>query len=453
MTPPATSRSPRRVAVGHVAILLPLFAAVIAARLPVRDNSYLWHVRAGTLQIERGEVLTTDPFSFTAMGRPWRTQSWLADLLYGWADNLWSLETVTPLVLTGAIVLVGAIGLRVYRTVPAPLPAAIGTIWVMWLTIGYFTPRPVLFSLALLAVFLVAADDQRLRWALPLVMWLWAAVHGGFIVGLGYLVLDGLRRRDRSRFVDIGAATAVTFLTAHGWGTWQVVLKFLRSGDELDLIVEWLTPDLFSIEHFPFALAVVALVVGAVNGKIVKRDLWVVLPFLLFAFTANRAVPVAALVLAPWFVGGLARAQRPATTVSARQSAFNAGVVAAVLVVPWIVPLDSGLDQELFAVEAVNRLAPGRAFHDDAVGGYLIYQKWPDRLVYIDDRAELYEEDFTDFVNARGAAPGWEQVFERYDLSQALLKVSDPLGEVLAAAGWSETYRDERFVLLVEDDG
>ncbi|MEX0946687.1 MAG: hypothetical protein WD064_04920, partial [Acidimicrobiia bacterium] len=120
---------------GHVAILLPLFAAVIAARLPVRDNSYLWHVRAGTLQIERGEVLTTDPFSFTAMGRPWRTQSWLADLLYGWADNLWSLETVTPLVLTGAIVLVGAIGLRVYRTVPAPLPAAIGTIWVMWLTI------------------------------------------------------------------------------------------------------------------------------------------------------------------------------------------------------------------------------------------------------------------------------------------------------------------------------
>lgn len=453
MTAPATSRPPRRVAVGHVAILLPLVAAVIAARLPVRDNSYLWHVRAGTLQIERGEVLTSDPFSFTAMGRPWRTQSWLADLLYGWADNLWSLETVTPLVLTGAIVLVGAIGLRVYRTVPAPLPAAIGTIWVMWLTIGYFTPRPVLFSLALLAVFLVAADDQRLRWALPLVMWLWAAVHGGFIIGLGYLVLDGLRRRDRARFVDIGAATAVTFLTAHGWGTWQVVVQFLTSTAELDLIVEWLSPDLVSIEHFPFALAVVAMLVGAINGRIARRDLWVVIPFLLFAFTANRAVPVAALVLAPWFVSPLSRASRPASPASARQSAFNAGVLAAVVVVPWMVPLEGGLDHELFAVEAIRHLEPGRAFHDDAVGGYLIYELWPERLVYIDDRAELYQRDFADFVNARGAMPVWEEVFRDLDLSQALLKVSDPLGEVLSAKGWVETYRDERFVLLVEADG
>ncbi len=436
---------------GHVALLLPLVAAVIAARLPVRDNSYLWHVRAGTLQIELGEVLTTDPFSFTALGRPWRTQSWLADLLYGWADNLWSLETVTPLVLTGAMVLVGAIGLRVYRTVPSPLPAAIGTIWVMWLTIGYFTPRPVLFSLALLAVFLVAADDQKLRWTLPLLMWLWAAIHGGFIVGLGYLVLDGLRRRDRRRLVDIGAATAVTLVTAHGWGTWQVVLKFLRSGDELDLIVEWLTPDLFSIEHFPFAIVVVALMAGGVSGRIVKRDLWVVLPFLLFAFTANRAVPVAALVLAPWFVGGLARLQVASKSVNARQSAFNAGVVAAVLLIPWMVPLEGGLDQKMFAVGAVSHMGPERAFHDDAVGGYLIYQQWPDRLVYIDDRAELYGADFTDFVNARGAAPVWREVFEHFDLEQAVLKVSDPLGEVLSAAGWTETYRDERFVLLVKD--
>lgn len=432
--------------------MLPLVAAVVAARLPVRDNSYLWHVRAGTLQIEQGEVLTADPFSFTALGRPWRTQSWLADLLYGWADSIWSLETVTPLVLAGALVMVGAIGLRVYRTVPVSLPAAIGTIWVMWLTIGYFTPRPVLFSLALLAVFLVAADDQRLRWALPLVMWLWASVHGGFIVGLGYLALDGLRRRDRNRLVDIGAATAVTFFTAHGWGTWQVVLKFLRSSGELDLIVEWLTPDLFSIEHFPFALAVVAMLVGAINGRIIKRDLWVVIPFLLFAFTANRSVPIAALVLAPWFVSGLARASRPGSQVNARQSAFNAGVIVAVVVVPWVVPLEGGLDQELFAVEAISHLEPGRAFHDDAVGGYLIYEQWPERLVYIDDRAELYGDDFADFVDARGAVPGWRYVFARYGLSQALLKITDPLGEVLIAEGWTETYRDDRFRVLVQDD-
>ena len=56
---------------------------VIGASRPIRDNSFLWHIRAGDLQLTSGEVLTTDPFSFTMAGEPWRTQSWLADLLYG----------------------------------------------------------------------------------------------------------------------------------------------------------------------------------------------------------------------------------------------------------------------------------------------------------------------------------------------------------------------------------
>jgi hypothetical protein len=154
-----------------VAIALPLVAAVIAARLPVRDNSYLWHVRAGSLQIQDGSVLTTDPFSFTAFGLPWRTQSWLMDLLYGWGDRLIGLNLVTPLVVVGSTTLVIALALRVSRTISDPLPAAVGLIWIMWLAIGYFTPRPVLFSLGFLAIFLLATDDRRLRWTLPFLIW------------------------------------------------------------------------------------------------------------------------------------------------------------------------------------------------------------------------------------------------------------------------------------------
>ena len=49
-----------RVSVGHIALAVPLIAAVISGRIPVRDNSYLWHVRAGTLQIDLGRVLTEE---------------------------------------------------------------------------------------------------------------------------------------------------------------------------------------------------------------------------------------------------------------------------------------------------------------------------------------------------------------------------------------------------------
>lgn len=439
----------RRVSVGHVALALPLVAAIISARLPVRDNSYLWHVRAGTQQIDLGRVLTEDPFSFTALGRSWRTQSWLADAAYGWADRIWGLQSVTPIVVVGTLLLVGAIALRCYRAVGSPLAGAIATTWIMWLTIGYFTPRPVLFSLGLLALFLVAADDHRLRWTLPMIMWIWAAVHGGFIMGLGYLALDGLRRRDRTRIVDLVAATGVTLLTAHGFGTWQLVLQFLRNTEALDLIAEWLTPNLISLELFPFVLAILALILAAMSGRLRAPDLWVVAPFLVFAFTANRAVPLAALVLAPWVVGGLARVRSSVgEAIPKQQGILNSVLLAAVIAVPWLVPLEGGLDQELFAVEAIEHLDSGRAFHDDAVGGYLIYAQWPNRLVYVDDRAELYQEEFFDFVRARGGDAVWREVFNRYGLSQALLKLEDPLVQVLEAEGWTRRFADDSFVVL-----
>jgi hypothetical protein len=443
-----------RVSVGHVAIFLPVVAAVISARLPVRDNSYLWHVRAGTQQIDLGGVLTEDPFSFTALGQSWRTQSWLADVAYGWADRIWGLATVTPIVIVGTVLLVGAIALRCYRAVRAPLPAAIATTWIMWLTIGYFTPRPVLFSLALFALFLAATDHKQLRWTLPLIMWVWASVHGGFIIGLGYLALDGLRRKDRSRAVDLVAVTGITLITAHGWGTWEVVLGFIRNTEALDLIQEWLTPNLISIELFPFALGILALIIGAIHGRVGMRDLWVIAPFLVFAFTANRSVPIAALALAPWIVGGLGAIRlRSANEATPRaQGIVNAVLVGVVVLVPWLAPIKGGLDQELFGVQAVEHLTPGPAFHDDAVGGYLIYAEWPERRVYIDDRAELHQEEFVDFVNARAGNDVWREVFNRYQLDQALLKLEDPLVQILEAEGWIQRFADDRFVVLSAAD-
>jgi hypothetical protein len=320
---------------------------------------------------------------------------------------------------------------------------------VMWLLIGYFTPRPVIISLGLLAVMLLVADDERLRWVLPPLMWLWASIHGGFVVGIGYLVLDGLRRKDRRRIVDVIAVTLVTLFTAHGIGTWQVVLQFLGNGEALDLISEWLTPNLISIELFPFLLGIIAILIGAIRGRVTMSDLWVIVPFLGFAFTANRSVPLAGLVLAPWFVASLTPLSRKATSTTRVQGALNAVIMALVVILPWVVPIEGGLDDELFAVEAVEHLRPGAAFHDDGVGGYLIYSKWPDRLVYIDDRAELYEEDFVDFVKARDADEIWRGVFARYDIQQALLKHDDRLSQVLLAEGWESEFADDKFVLLV----
>ncbi|MGD2103239.1 MAG: hypothetical protein PVG83_13485, partial [Acidimicrobiia bacterium] len=63
MTETASRPSIRRFSVAQLVLLIPWVALVIDAWSPIRDNSFLWHVRAGELQIDAAAVLTADPFS------------------------------------------------------------------------------------------------------------------------------------------------------------------------------------------------------------------------------------------------------------------------------------------------------------------------------------------------------------------------------------------------------
>ena len=105
-----------------------LVALAIDAWAPIRDNSFLWHIRAGELQAQAGEVLVADPFSFTMLGEPWLTQSWLVELLYAWAEGLTGLGFVPYMILlVGGLTFVGvglaARGSNAGATAPAPLAA------------------------------------------------------------------------------------------------------------------------------------------------------------------------------------------------------------------------------------------------------------------------------------------------------------------------------------------
>src|SRR5262245_23148344 len=44
------------------------------------DPGSLWHIVVGQRILSSGEVIRTDPFSFTAAGQPWLSQGWLFDV-------------------------------------------------------------------------------------------------------------------------------------------------------------------------------------------------------------------------------------------------------------------------------------------------------------------------------------------------------------------------------------
>jgi hypothetical protein len=454
--PAADLRHPvwRRLTVRRLWLVAPLAGVLIGSAKPIRDNSFLWHVRAGSVQLQAGQVLRTDPFSFTMAGAPWRTQSWLLELAYGLLERWTGGLAWVPglLVLAGALTIVVAL-LAVYGEVRRPIPAALVGLGLVWLGLPFLVPRPVLIASLLLAL-LVLALRLRMLWAVPLIIWVWAAVHGSFVIGLGLVALEWARvgRGPWEWARTLGVSAAMSGATAHGWHIWRVVLDFAGSRDALSFIEEWAPPSLTEIPAWPYAVLIGMLFLGAARGRIGRRDLWVVVPFVLFGITAERALFPAALVLAPWAgrawqAGDQAAGASLATRAQAGLNwalLATLGIAAAAVL---SVPLD--IDRTRFPLAAVSALRPGPLFHDDRVGGYLIYAAWPERRVFVDDRAELYGGGFyQQFIDARRGRQGWQALFERYRIEQALVRKDEALVELLALKGWREAYRDTEYVLL-----
>jgi len=455
MTAPAdaehsTRRSWRRLEIRHVLPFVPLVLLAIAAVHPIVDNSFLWHVRAGAAQLDAGRVLVTDPFSFTMGGAAWRTQSWLAELLYGTLERLTGGIGWTPWMVFAAtaatLLLAGLAIARVTRNVVA---TAMWTMVLAWLAVPFAQPRPVVLSYVFLAAVVVAlTDEERLGWAIVPLVWVWAGVHGSWIMGPGLVLLEAVRRRSRRLALLAVAGVVVASFTAHGLGVWQILRDFLVNRDALALLNEWQPPAFADPVQAPYLIVILGVLVAGVRGRLRVRDLVVVVPFLFFGLTTRRAVYPAAIVLVP--VASSAWVPGPWTTRRS-SSAFVAWAVAALLTATLVAVLGinrTSLDPSRFP-DAATLAAVGSQpfFHDDTVGGYLIYARWPAERVLIDDRAELYGRSFFERY-LRATRGDYEDLFADYGIRAVLARAKWTLVDVLQRDGWRVSHRDDEFVVL-----
>jgi len=446
MAETAAPPSPRRFSIAHLLLIVPWVALVIDAWAPLRDNSFLWHIRAGELQAKAGEVLASDPFSFTMHGQPWLTQSWLAELLYAWGERNWGLGFVPPMMLLMTSIIFLGIGLIAYRRSQSVSGTAVVLMLSTILLISFLVPRPVIFSFALFVLVVLAWERPVTRWTLPLLFWVWAAVHGSFAIGLAYVGLSLLAEKEWRWLPTAILSGLVTMLTAHGLGVVTVLLEFVYARDALALLSEWRRPELLSVVLTPFLIGLGLIVWAAIKGRVTPRHLLVIVPFLALGLGATRAIPPGWIALLPLVSLGVYGLK----VGSASRFSTGQAVVfgAAVLVLPFLLTSDGSLDLERFPVAAAAALDQSPVFHDDRTGGYLIWAEGPGRQVYIDDRAELYRERLAEFVAVRDGDQPFEPVFERDGIGQALLKVTEPLVADLKAAVGATIFEDEQYVVL-----
>ncbi|HLG12052.1 MAG TPA: hypothetical protein VI876_09855 [Dehalococcoidia bacterium] len=456
-----------------------IFAAVFffaIALVSVTDPDYWWHLRTGRLIVDNGAVPSTDPFSFTAEGKPWVAHEWLSEVIIYGTQSLGGYGLALLLFASVAL----ATLLLAYRTslwLGASRKAGLLLfIWAGVMMAPFWTVRPQVFTWFLFATFIAVCLQHRSGgknrlWLLPPLMVLWANLHLGYAFGLAVIGVYAFSlaverfvwkepREIKPVLIILGACVAATLLTPSPVELLLYPLKYVTPGNSnIAWIKEWQSPDFHNLMFAPLALALLSLAGMGVFGR--RRDLFLPLLALLFGALALQSVrnqPLFAIVFvliasqraADLWAWAAAAAQKPGpkphsalnlALVTACCAALLFGVLSSPSVQLRSTPrLDRGIEYPQAGAHFLRDNYPGaRVFNHYDWGGYLINELYPMK-VFIDGRSDFYGDKLmTDFRDVQTLEPGWQDVVKEHDIEVFLIKDESALSDRLDAE--PETWR------------
>ncbi|MGI9022849.1 MAG: hypothetical protein ACR2HV_06410 [Acidimicrobiales bacterium] len=453
------------------AAVLVLFGFRLGVR-PIGDNSMFSHLRTGIDAVSGHGIPRMDPYSFTAAGEPWTVQSWLPEWTYGWAHSLGGYRLV---VLEQAFLCAGLAWLivRLSRS-STPLRTTLGALVAICIGAPYWSPRPLLFGLVLMALLITVVENRRSPWLLIPIVWLWVQCHGSFPLGLLWLGARGFGQwldwkawpYDTMRHIGafaVGLAVAVV----NPLGARLLVFPFtiFEKRANFTSIVEWRSPDFNSAEgRFALVFLAVALVILA-RSKVSWRDLVPVVGFLAMSLTAMRNLPVTAVVLAPVLGRALRRTETSSRSGASAETPGRQRINRAVLVCIlamfvlfaasiWTRP---PIAEAAYPEKAVTFLdqegllvAPHVLAQQDFVGNYLTLRFGRRVPVFIDDRYDMYPAEVAkDYRTMKAGGAEALSLLNKYEIDVVLWNRDQPLATVLAASeAWTQVFRDGDWVVF-----
>lgn len=449
----------------------------------LQDADSFWHLVAGHVIVESGEVPSTDPFSFTHAGQPWTPHEWLSEVLMYALDAAVGVtgSLVAFGVIVAAIPIIHAVGLQRLgvRTAAIGAALALGALVLF----PYVTVRPQAISWLLMAVLVwlllgLRPDRPWRLLAIPLLFVAWANLHGLYVVGFGFIglyalfTLAGLTPMAPRRWWVVAAgigAIAASMLTPAGPEGLLYPLRYVDAGDwGLANIQEWQSPDFHNVAHWPLLAMLVALIAN--GGRAAPGWLnvlsWVTV---VMALISLRNAPVAAVVAIPVLAFGIharLRPLRPPSPATARARRWiEIGVAIAVSIAALVILVPG--DPAAASAEAVERRYPvaaldqlvatnpdARVLADYGWGGYVINRLYESGgRVFVDGRNDMYGDTLlAEYSTVRNAEEGWQEIVDRHDVEALLFPPDTTIVRGFAQdAGWCETYRDDVQVLLLRD--
>lgn len=473
-----------------VFIMIFLFGILLGPRF-FGDGDTGRHIVVGKIIVMEHYIPTTDIFSHTKNGLLLTTTEWLSEAVYAVAYLAMGLNGV---VLLSAILIAVTFTLVFRETFFSSRSYIISfsLVFLMILaTLFHWMARPHLFSWLLFAIWLprmdqLARGETKNFWQFPMLMLLWANLHGGFILGFlvwgaylaGWLVEHSLKEFSSSNtlkyLLAAGALSLlVTLMNPSGIGLWNNVFGHVGDRELMSLQIDWQSPNFHNPNTWPFLFLIVMLVFAysRPSHPVSIARSFVMLGMLLLGLYSVRNVPFAVIACAPMLGTAILdlmrfdffqRIEQKLHTVQMGLRGSTWSLLTVIVIASLLVlgrSLDAGNQGNIFApayfpVKAVNWLADhhqsGNLFNEFTWGGYILFRLWPEQKVFIDGQTDFYGVELVkDYLVALNARDNWEAILEKHDVDWALLPGDVPLAKILKSnSEWRILYEDDVSVIL-----
>ena len=461
-------------------LIVPALAFIALATNREYLADFWHHLARGKAIVESGAMVDRDLFTFTVAGREFQDVNWLTQVIYYRLFEWGGLDLVQVVNALITAITFGWLVCLCHRLCGSwAIAAAVGaaSFFGLWQVL---TIRPQTFSLLLFVILLDILTRQKRSLLIfaPVIIGLWANLHGAFPAGIMLLGCFALaaawgefqeQREGGNSFSAAFAALFVcgrlwlwagviiasvgaTLVNPYGWRIYQYVglTSNIAAQRRID---EWLPPSwdqwigmAWFVSLFVFGGLVVVQRIR-VGKWISAREAMLLLCFGLLASRSIRMVAWWLIVLAPVMavmVGRLSRAvhapkdgpeepsyggERPS-----RGAAISVAVMALFLLTAlpafqhWN-PLLAGRSQPrtedaLDIIHAKLKTIPsnGRVFTRLEWGEYLTWAFHPQHKVFMDGRIEIYpDEVWQEYSDVTTGRPGWAWILKKYDINVLIL--------------------------------
>lgn len=488
---------------GFAVIFLVLFISIVLS-----DPDYFWHLSAGQFIWENKALPSADVFSYTFADKPWVLHEWLFEIILFGVYSLsggFGVKLFTATFATATVLVAYGIAKRLLGK----------PYWAFFLALIFFyqivpniSPRPQLITFLMFAIFLRILvnfkyfTDMRMLWLLPVLMVIWVNSHGGYVAGLVLVLLfvacewlmfvllqqkNTMQKQRLKKLTIIAVVTiAATLLNPYFLDHWIYPFTVMNMDASQNLITEWRSPDFHTFRWKLFLLLVFSALTAAIYSEKRPDFTEIVLSvfFIAAAFISIRHAPIS--VLGILFFASVTLGHVPfakifsyvkleqlamhyrrfvgkGSDLGKKEFLFNwimlvITLTGCLLYYPVFHAKDEDKANKTVPVKAVQFIKDagikGRVFSVYHYGGYLINQFYPEQLVFIDGRADLYGDKFIqEYLEIVEARAGWKEKLEKHQIDYVILARKSALVELLqTSADFKLIFEDEVNAVLLKND-